>query len=171
MRTISQSGILGPFWCDGAPGVPINRDIVYQHFPNEQTAYFSGHGPLVGVDLAMDVWHTGPDGLYDAQIVDSPYFNMRGRISTDKDDFYGFYCLKPVSYPIPHDGPGKDLQKVFGCHPMRQAHTQLMVNKTGSKPLITQIYDRDGQYLTDEAVFAVKDSPLVSSKSQIKQER
>lgn len=161
----TYSAILGPFWRQGAPEFPIDGDIVVKHFENEDTAYFSGHikdmsgNPLAGVEV--DVWHTGPNGLYDAQDDSGPNFNMRGRIMTDKDGFYGFYCLKPVPYPIPYDGPAGDLLQLQGRHPMRPAHIHLMVSKTGYKKLITQVFDSKGKYLADDSVFAVKDSLLI----------
>lgn len=161
----TYSAILGPFWRDGAPEVPIDGDIVTQHFEEEEPTYFHGHvtgsngRPLKGVEV--DVWHTGPDGLYDSQNEQGPDFNMRGRIYTDDRGFYGFYCLKPVPYPIPHDGPAGKMLAALGRHPMRPAHIHLMVKKDGYKPLITQVFDEAGPYLKDDAVFAVKDSLII----------
>jgi protocatechuate 3,4-dioxygenase beta subunit len=35
-----------------------------------------------------------------------PKFNNRGRFITGADGVYSFVGIKPVSYPIPDDGPG-----------------------------------------------------------------
>lgn len=49
-------------------------------------------------------------------------------------------------------------------HPFRPAHIHLMVSADNYKPLITQLYPRDDQYVTNDTVFAVKDDLLLDFK-------
>ncbi len=44
---------------------------------------------------------------------------------------------------------------------MRPAHIHFIVTAPGYKPIITQIFDRRDKHITDDAVFAVKDSLVV----------
>jgi protocatechuate 3,4-dioxygenase beta subunit len=46
-------------------------------------------------------------------------------------------------------------------HPFRPAHIHLMVSAEGYKPLITQLYPRDDQWVSNDTVFAVKDDLLL----------
>lgn len=46
-------------------------------------------------------------------------------------------------------------------HPYRPAHIHLLVTHDAYKPLTTQIFDRQDPYLTNDSVFAVKDSLIV----------
>jgi catechol 1,2-dioxygenase len=66
--------------------------------------------------------------------------------------------LRPHGYPIPHDGPGGELLRQLGRHPMRPAHVHFMITAPGYRPLIAQLYDSRADYLDNDAIFAVKDS-------------
>jgi catechol 1,2-dioxygenase len=46
-------------------------------------------------------------------------------------------------------------------HPFRPAHIHIIATHEGYKPLTTQIFDRQDKYLTNDSVFAVKDSLIV----------
>jgi protocatechuate 3,4-dioxygenase beta subunit len=61
-------------------------------------------------------------------------------------------------------GAAGQLFKVMDRHPFRPAHIHLMVSAEGYKPLITQLYPRDDQYVANDTVFAVKDDLLLDFK-------
>lgn len=84
--------------------------------------------------------------------------NLRGRFRTGNDGRFGIYCLRPTSYPIPYDGPAGKLLTALDRHPMRPAHIHFIVTAKGHKPLTTQIFDARDKHITDDSVFAVKDS-------------
>ena len=88
-------------------------------------------------------------------------FNLRGRFETNAGGRYAVECLRPVSYPIPSDGPAGELLALMDRHPHRPAHIHLIVTAPGHKPLTTQIFDRSDVYLASDAVFAVKDSLVI----------
>ncbi|KAF2229806.1 catechol 1,2-dioxygenase 1 [Viridothelium virens] len=161
----TASAVLGPFWRKHAPKRNMGETIVFGIDDGDFTLM---HGtvldhttgiPVEGAEL--DVWHTAPNGLYEQQDPDQPDYNLRGRFTTGKDGKYQFVCLRPTSYPIPHDGAGGKLLKLLDRHPMRPAHIHFIVTAPGYKPIVTQIFDRRDPHLTDDAVFAVKDSLVV----------
>jgi len=49
-------------------------------------------------------------------------------------------------------------------HPFRPAHIHFRVRAPGHQELVTQIFDRNNQYLENDSVFAVKDSLIVDFK-------
>jgi catechol 1,2-dioxygenase len=43
-------------------------------------------------------------------------------------------------------------------HPFRPGHVHFMITAPGYHPLVTHIFDKGGDYLDSDTVFAVKDS-------------
>ncbi|KAF2219801.1 Intradiol ring-cleavage dioxygenase [Elsinoe ampelina] len=162
----TATAILGPFWRKDAPKRAMGDSIIiggiekgdYTLMSGEITDFVTGK-PIEGAEV--DVWHTAPNGLYEQQDPDQPDMNLRGRFTTGADGKYSFYCLRPTSYPIPFDGPSGTLLKLLDRHPMRPAHIHFIVSAPGYKPLVTQIFDRRDEYITNDSVFAVKDSLVV----------
>jgi len=159
----TESTVLGPFYVPGAPEVPSGADIA-AGLPGDK-AYFSGRvltpdgKPIAGATL--DVWSTDNEGWYDVQLAGQP-MRARGRIKTDRDGRYAFWTVKPVSYPIPADGPvGKMLLKM-GRHPYRPAHTHMILSAPGYEPVTTHVFVEGDPYLESDAVFAVKNSLVVT---------
>ncbi|KAF2091832.1 aromatic compound dioxygenase [Saccharata proteae CBS 121410] len=161
----TATAILGPFWRQDAPHRKMDDTIVFGVEGGDHTYMhgtvtdFKTGKPVEGAEL--DVWHTAPNGLYEQQDPDQPDFNLRGRFTTGKDGKYSFYCLRPTSYPIPFDGPAGKLLTALDRHPWRPAHIHFIVKAPGYKPIVTQIFDRRDNYITNDSVFAVKDSLIV----------
>lgn len=131
----TTSAILGPFWRKDAPAYPMHASIVLKDLPGAESAYLFGKvvdyatsQPVSGAEL--DVWQAAPNGLYEQQDPEQPDMNLRGRFTTGSDGEYSFYCIRPVSYPIPSDGPGGCLLKLLDRHPYRPAHIHLIVSLT-----------------------------------------
>ncbi|KAF1918982.1 Intradiol ring-cleavage dioxygenase [Ampelomyces quisqualis] len=163
----TATAILGPFYRHNAPQRDMGACIVSDEI-NKQGDRTWMHGivtdfrtgePIEGA--VVDVWHTAPNGLYEQQDPDQPEMNLRGRFTTGKDGTYNFYCLRPVPYPIPYDGPAGKVLKALDRHPMRPAHIHFLLTAPGYKPIVTQIFDRKSKYIENDAVFAVKDSLIV----------
>lgn len=155
----TESTVLGPFYVPGAPEMPNGSNIA-QGVEGEPT-YFSGRvlssdgKPIAGAML--DLWSTDGEGWYDVQ-QPGEKLRARGRIRTDSGGRYAFWTIKPVSYPIPTDGPvGKMLLKT-GRHPYRPAHTHMIVSAPGFQPVTTHLFVEGDPYLASDAVFAVKNS-------------
>lgn len=159
----TESTVLGPFYVPDAPELPSGANIA-EGVPGEP-AYFSGRvlsasgRPISGATL--DLWSTDGDGWYDVQL-QGQTLRARGRIKTDAQGGYAFWTVKPVSYPIPTDGPvGKMLLKM-GRHPYRPAHTHMIVSAPGHAPVTTHLFVEGDPYLESDAVFGVKNSLVVN---------
>lgn len=162
----TASAILGPFWRKDAPLRQMGDSTVLNEILDGDhtclygvvTDYTTGK-PIEGAEL--DIWHTAPNGLYEQQDENQPDMNLRGRYITGADGKFSIYCLRPTSYPIPFDGPAGKLLQLLDRHPMRPAHIHFIVSAKGYKPLITQIFDRRDKHITNDSVFAVKDTLIV----------
>jgi hydroxyquinol 1,2-dioxygenase len=162
----TESTVLGPFHVDGAPDLPSGADIA-QGVPGEPT-YYAGRvrspdgKPIAGATL--DIWSTDGEGFYDVQRKDTQGLRARGKIKTDADGRYSFWTVKPVSYPVPTDGPvGKMLLKM-GRHPYRPAHTHMIVSAPGYERVATHVFVEGDPYLESDAVFGVKNSLVAGFK-------
>jgi hydroxyquinol 1,2-dioxygenase len=156
----TESTVLGPFYVAGAPEKPLGANIA-EGVEGEPT-YFSGRvrapdgRPIAGATL--DLWSTDGEGLYDVQRTGNEGMRARAKIKTDGDGRYRFWTIKPVSYPIPSDGPvGKMLLKM-GRHPYRPAHTHMIVSAPGYETVTTHVFVESDPYLESDAVFGVKNS-------------
>ncbi|KAM0786398.1 hypothetical protein ACM66B_001865 [Microbotryomycetes sp. NB124-2] len=161
----TASAILGPFYRQGVPPQPNGTSIIRQKEPN--APYTHLFGTVTGSDgkplkgAIVDIWHDAPDGFYDSQSPEKPEYHCRGRFETDEQGRYSAIVLKPTPYPIPFDGPAGKLLQLMDRHPYRPAHIHFYVTAPGHKTLVTQVFDRESDYLKDDSVFAVKDSLVV----------
>lgn len=158
----TESTVLGPFYRENPPVLPKGGSIVQKHFDNEETVFVEGFvrdrdgKPLQGVIL--DIWEDAPNGLYENHDPDQPDFNLRGRLETDENGHYACVAVRPVPYPIPEDETAGELLGYMGHHPNRPGHLHFAISKDGYRPLITQIYDGDSDWIDNDTVFAVKES-------------
>jgi protocatechuate 3,4-dioxygenase beta subunit len=93
-----------------------------------------GH-PIPGVKI--DIWETDSTGHYDVQRPDHDSPDGRAVMESDEHGNFWFKAIRPVSYPIPHDGPVGQLLKKLHRHPWRPAHMHFMFEKKGWDHLIT----------------------------------
>ncbi|KAJ5287746.1 hypothetical protein N7478_003432 [Penicillium angulare] len=163
----TATAILGPFFRADTPYRENGADIVVTK-PKDggEMAYMHGRvmdvatqKPLVGA--TVEVWQASTNGLYEQQDPEQVEFNLRGKFKTDADGRYYFYCLRPTPYPVPDDGPAGRLLELMDRHPFRPAHIHIIATYEGYRPLTTQIFDSKDKYLTNDSVFAVKDSLVV----------
>ncbi|WP_422367473.1 intradiol ring-cleavage dioxygenase [Pelagibius sp.] len=159
----TPSTVFGPFHVDGVPeremGSNISLDGVGEACLFEgQVVDMDGH-PIK--DAIVDVWSDNADGFYDVQQPDiQPQHNNRGIFRTGADGRYWFTGIKPVSYPIPDDGPVGQMLCHLGRHPFRPAHMHFLVSAPGYHRLITHTFVAGDSYLESDAVFGVK-APLI----------
>lgn len=155
----TENTVFGPFHVADAPIREMGATITLDG--KGESCLFDGrvidvHGEPIK-DACVDVWSDNADGFYDVQQPEvQPKWNNRGRFITGADGAYSFVGIKPVSYPIPDDGPvGKMLGQV-GRHPYRPAHLHFMITAPGFKTIVTHTFVGDDPYITDDAVFGVK---------------
>ncbi|KAJ4416789.1 hypothetical protein N0V85_002126 [Neurospora sp. IMI 360204] len=169
----TPSAVLGPFYRHNAPLLPNGSSIVKNMTPKTpwysqataDSAYITGRvlstdgKPIPGA--IVDTWLAAPNGLYEQQDDSQTDMNLRGRFKTDQDGHFAFYALRPTSYPIPFDGPAGRFLTLLDRDPNRPGHIHFIVSAPQHRALTTQIFDDRDKYLTEDAVFAVKDELVV----------
>lgn len=157
----TETTVFGPFHVEGAPERQMGDSISLDG--KGETCLFEGRvldldgNPVEGA--LIDVWSDNEDGFYDVQQPGvQPPFNNRGIFRTGPDGRYAFRGIRPVSYPIPHDGPAGQLLEALGRHPWRPAHMHFMVSAPGYRRVITHLFVSGDTYLESDAVFGVKAS-------------
>jgi maleylacetate reductase len=155
----TESTVVGPFFTDDAPEVPLGGDIAGA--AKGQPCYVSGTVRGTGGEpvpgARIEVWESDEDGFYDVQYPDGRT-GGRGWLRSAADGDYRFWSVRPAPYPIPDDGPVGDLLTAAGRGPMRPAHLHFKVEAPGYRTLITHIFVAGGPYLDRDAVFGVKQS-------------
>ncbi|HXZ87006.1 MAG TPA: intradiol ring-cleavage dioxygenase [Candidatus Binataceae bacterium] len=162
----TDSSLLGPFYREGVPEMPSGASIA-NGTPGETVVVrglVTGAGGRPVANASLDVWQAAPNGLYDLQDESQPDLNMRGKFRTDPSGRFEFRSLKPLSYPVPHDGPAGELLLAQGRHPYRPAHIHFIVTAPGYEPLTTALYIAGDPYIDSDAVFGAKDSLTVQYK-------
>lgn len=155
----TENTVLGPFHVKGAP-VRSMGDCISLDDKGESCLY---EGRVLDVDgnpvegACIDVWSDNAEGFYDVQQPGiQPKWNNRGIFVTGADGHYSFIGIKPVSYPIPDDGPVGQMLGHLGRHPYRPAHMHYMVSALGYQKLVTHTFVGDDSYLQSDTVFGVK---------------
>lgn len=157
----TENTVFGPFHVAGAPlrqmGDSINLD------GKGESCLFEGrvidiHGnPIEGAKV--DVWSDNAEGFYDVQQPGiQPKWNNRGTFVTGPDGVYRFVGIKPVSYPIPNDGPVGQMLDHLGRHPYRPAHMHYLITADGYQKLVTHVFVGDDPYIESDTVFGVKNT-------------
>jgi hydroxyquinol 1,2-dioxygenase len=156
----TEPTVLGPFYRPGAPhraaGEHIGRPQDGPPVLIRGRVTATTGAPVEGATL--DVWQCSANGLYDTQDPQQPPFNLRGVFTTGADGGYEFRTARPVSYPIPVDGPVGELVRAAGRSHWRASHVHAIVSAAGYEPVTTHIFDAENSYLRSDAVFGVRDS-------------
>ena len=157
----TENTVFGPFHVKDAPVRQMGDSISLDG--KGEPCLFTGRvldldgNPVKGAKI--DVWSDNADGYYDVQQPDSqPKWNNRGIFVTGSDGAYSFVGIKPVSYPIPDDGPVGKMLAALGRHPFRPAHTHFLVTAPGYQKLVTHTFVGDAPYLASDTVFGVKET-------------
>ena len=162
----TESTVLGPCYVEGAPELPAGFDIAHGGAgePTEvRGRVLTPDGkPIKGAQL--DVWQTAANSLYSSQDPKQDLYNLRGKFRSDDKGAYLFRTIKPVSYPVPTDGPVGAVLNAMGRHPMRPAHLHFIVSAPGYETVATHLFVKGDRYLDSDVVFAVKNSLVVDFK-------
>jgi protocatechuate 3,4-dioxygenase beta subunit len=160
----TENTVFGPFHVAEAPERPMGANISLDG--KGESCLFEGRvidrngDPIEGARI--DVWSDNADGYYDVQQPDiQPKWNNRGIFTTGADGHYSFVGIKPVSYPIPDDGPVGQMLDQLGRHPFRPAHMHYLVTAPGFQKVVTHTFVGNDPYLESDTVFGVK-STLVA---------
>jgi hydroxyquinol 1,2-dioxygenase len=162
-RAATASSLLGPFYRQGAPELPLGADIA-RGIEGQRVVLRGSVKSIDGRPLAgaiLDVWQAAPSGLYDLQMPEERGMNLRGRFRADTEGRFRFRSVKPASYPVPFDGPVGKMLAALGRHPYRPAHIHFIVTAPEHEPLTTALYIEGDRYLESDAVFGSRDSLVV----------
>ncbi|WP_313293280.1 intradiol ring-cleavage dioxygenase, partial [Rhizobium rhizoryzae] len=155
----TENTVFGPFHVEGCP-VRAMGDRISLDGKGESCLFIGRVLNLEGNPVSgarIDVWSDNADGYYDVQQPDiQPKWNNRGVFITGEDGRYSFIGIKPVSYPIPDDGPVGQMLKGLDRHPYRPAHMHYMIRAEGFEKLVTHTFVGGDTYLESDAVFGVK---------------
>jgi protocatechuate 3,4-dioxygenase beta subunit len=158
----TESTILGPFYKDGVEVLP-NGARICEGLSGAATVVA---GRVLDPDGApqagalVDVWQGDGEGHYDVEHGDAATAT-RGRFRTGADGRFWFRTVKPVSYPIPADGPLGRLLDGLGRRVERPAHIHFRLEASGLAPLTTHLFVAGDEHLDDDPVFGVKRSLIV----------
>jgi catechol 1,2-dioxygenase len=160
-ESATENTVFGPFHVADAPIRQMGDTICLDG--KGESCLFEGRvldldgNPVEGA--TVDVWSDNADGFYDVQQPGiQPKWNNRGRFVTGADGKYSFVGIKPVSYPIPDDGPVGKMLGSLGRHPFRPAHMHYLVTAPGYQKLVTHTFVGGDEYLESDAVFGVKNT-------------
>ncbi|MBI3373608.1 MAG: intradiol ring-cleavage dioxygenase [Betaproteobacteria bacterium] len=162
-KNATESTVLGPFFVEGAPELPMGETIAKPGTPGEPCTMRGSLKDTKGKPVAnavIDVWQGAGDGFYDVQKQEG--MNLRARFRTGADGKFWFRCVRPVSYPVPNDGPVGKMLVATGRHPMRPGHLHFKFTAPGCATLVTHLFVKGDKYLDSDAVFGVKNSLVVN---------
>jgi protocatechuate 3,4-dioxygenase beta subunit len=175
----TENTVLGPFFTEDANDLALGESIVHD-VGEEKYCLVKGkvtdeNGvPLEGA--VIEVWETDETGHYDTQYSDRSGPDYRGRLKSDEEGNFWFKAIRPVPYPIPHDGmlplgvrlmlgPVGKLLKRLNRHPYRPSHMHFMIIAEGYDTLVTALYVKGDPFETSDAVFGVKSSLIIDVKT------
>jgi hydroxyquinol 1,2-dioxygenase len=159
----TESTVIGPFYVPRSPLREYGESMVQEEGAGVPAWVYGrvldvNGNPIAGAEV--DVWQNGADMLYAVQRPEAEEDHLRGRYLTRDDGSYAFVAVRPVPYPIPHDGPVGRMLEATGRHPWRPAHIHIIVRAPGYKTVTTHVFDATSEYLDSDTVFAVKPSLL-----------
>lgn len=162
----SQSSLLGPFYREGAPVLPLGAQIVEKPTAEEIVVYgkVSDNAGAPVANALVQVWQTSERGGYDLQERQGETMDMRGNFLTAQDGSYHFRTVRPLGYSIPMDGPTGELVKMQGRHGMRPSHIHCLIGAEGYRELVTALYFGDDPNIDSDTVFGVSQSLVVDAK-------
>lgn len=162
----SQSSLLGPFYREDAPEMPLGACIA----ANPSAEVIAIYGRITSNDgqpvpnALIQVWQTSEHGLYDLQTHGLQGTDLRANFRTDADGRYWFRTVRPLGYSIPMDGPVGTLVKAQNRHGFRPSHVHFLIGAPGYRELVTALYFADDPNIDSDTVFGVSASLVVQAQ-------
>ena len=161
--------IEGPFYLPDAPALTSPCVLPYRDDEPGPVLFFSGTvrasngDPLPGA--VLDLWQSDTDGRYshfDIPAEEAPY-NLRGRVTVDRNGKFDVQTRLPGPYEIPKAGPTGALLAAMGRHAWRPAHLHMKVEHEGYRTLTTQLFLKNDPWIDSDVVEgAVKEALIVN---------
>jgi hydroxyquinol 1,2-dioxygenase len=162
----TQTSLLGPFYREKAPELPLGACIV----ANPSVAPITIYGTVTDKqgkpipNARVEVWQTDEHGLYDLQKDGGAGMDMRGNFTADVQGDYHFRTVRPLGYSIPLDGPVGQLVTAQERHGFRPSHIHILISAPGYRELVTALYFGDDDHIGSDTVFGVSASLVVQAK-------
>jgi protocatechuate 3,4-dioxygenase beta subunit len=137
----TEATVLGPFYIPDAPRRANGQSMV--------------ETPDSAPELHIRGTIRGTDG---APIAGATIDAWQANSTTDADGNYEIVTTRPVSYPVPTDGPVGPMLRAMDRSEMRATHVHLLVAAPGYQTVVTHVFDAECRYLKTDAVFSVKES-------------
>lgn len=162
----TQSSLLGPFYREGAPELPLGASIVAKPSIEEIVLYgrVSDNDGKAIPGALVQVWQTSEHGLYDLQANDPNTMDLRANFRADADGRYHFRTVRPLGYSIPMDGPVGAMVRAQNRHGFRPSHIHFLIGADGYRELVTALYFADDEHIDSDTVFGVSGSLVVNAK-------
>ena len=162
----SQSSLLGPFYREDAPEMPLGSCIA-AHPSAEVIAVYgrvTGNDGTPVPNALIQIWQTSEHGLYDLQTHGLDGTDLRANFRTDAQGRYWFKTVRPLGYSIPMDGPVGALVRAQDRHGFRPSHIHFLIGGDGYRELVTALYFGDDEHIDSDTVFGVSGSLVVAAK-------
>ena len=163
----TQSSLLGPFYREGAPELPLGASIVAKPSEPEIVVYgrVTDNDGTPIPNALVQVWQTSEHGLYDLQAENAAdVMDLRANFRTDAEGRYHFRTVRPLGYSIPMDGPVGEMVKAQNRHGFRPSHIHFLIGGDGYRELVTALYFGDDVHIDSDTVFGVSGSLVVAAK-------
>jgi protocatechuate 3,4-dioxygenase beta subunit len=162
----TQSSLLGPFYREGSPELPVGASIVSHPTAPEIVLYgrVIDAGGAAVPRAVVQVWQTNESGLYDLQTTDGEAMDLRATFRCDTEGRYHFRTVRPRGYSIPLDGPVGQLVQAQRRHGFRPSHIHFLIGAPGYRELVTALYFSDDEHIDTDTVFGVSRSLVISPK-------
>jgi len=163
----TERSVLGPFHAEGSPLLDVGGDLKRNN--EGETLLVRGRvldtdgKPVAGATL--DYWQAAANGFYWQQDPSQDRNNLRCRMIADGEGRYAFTTVRPAPYTVPYDGPVGDLLRAGGRHAWRPSHLHFIVSAPGFRALTTEVFFADDKYVDEDAVFGVRESLVIKTRS------
>ena len=158
----TENTVEGPFYVPDAPlltppyRLPMRPDEPGERLHLSGSVRSSDGTPLGGA--VLDIWQISADGGYSHFHPGWPDYNLRGRLTADKDGSYAVETVVPPPYEIPKEGATGRLLAALGRTAFRPGHLHLKLSAPGHRTLTTQVFFEGDPWL-DRDVVAGADKP------------
>lgn len=158
----TEGSNLGPFYLENAPRKALGADLAGPREGVSVLAYgivrdSLGH-PIPGA--IVDTWQADGSGTYPIQEEGQDKYDLRGIFETDAEGRYYYTTVLPKPYTVPYDGPVGELLRAGNRHAWRPAHLHYMIRAAGMRPIVTEVFFENTEYVDNDAVFGVRRSLL-----------
>ena len=156
----TEGSVLGPFHTRGSPWADNGSNLINQN-KGEAVLIQGRVTDTDGQPLAnatIDFWQNADNGMYWQMDDRQPQDNLRCQLKVPADGRFELATIRPRPYLVPTDGPVGELLRVSHRDAWRPAHFHIIVEATGYRSLITEVFDEADPWVDKDAVFGVRAS-------------